>query len=221
MDFDFSPIVENWRFFAGGLGITVALSVITAVSSILLGLAIALLRLYGPRWLRPLLVFYIDSMRAIPVLAVLVWIYFAFPLLVGVNFAPFWGALIALTLHIAAYAAEVIRAGIESVRPGQMRAGVALGMSRAQALRKIILPQALIRMLPALGSVLTLTIKDTAIATVIAVPELMHKAETVAGQSYRPIEIYTAVSIAYFVLLFPVTRGVERLYQRYAHLGRS
>lgn len=221
MDFDFSPIVENWRFFAGGLGITVALSLITAVSSFLLGLAIALLRLYGPRWLRPLLVFYIDSMRAIPVLAVLVWIYFAFPLLVGVNFAPFWGALIALTLHIAAYAAEVIRAGIESVRPGQMRAGVALGMSRAQALRKIILPQALIRMLPALGSVLTLTIKDTAIATVIAVPELMHKAETVAGQSYRPIEIYTAVSIAYFVLLFPVTRGVERLYQRYAHLGRS
>jgi len=221
MDFDFSPIIENWRFFAGGLGITVALSAITAVSSIALGLAIALLRLYGPRWLRPLLVFYIDSMRAIPVLAVLVWIYFAFPLLVGVNFAPFWGALIALTLHIAAYAAEVIRAGIESVRPGQMRAGVALGMSRAQALRKIILPQALIRMLPALGSVLTLTIKDTAIATVIAVPELMHKAETVAGQSYRPIEIYTAVSIAYFVILFPVTRGVERLYQRYAHLGRS
>lgn len=221
MDFDFSPIVENWRFFAAGLGVTVALSAISAVSSIGTGLLLALLRLYGPRWLRPLLVFYIDSMRAIPVLVVLVWIYFAFPLLAGIHFAPFWAALVALTLHLAAYAAEVIRAGIESVRPGQTRAALALGMSRAQIVRKVLLPQATIRMLPAFGSILTIAIKDTAIATVIAVPELMHKAETVAGQSYRPVEVFTAVMLAYFLILFPVTRGVDRLYQRLAHLGRS
>ena len=83
MEFDFSPIADNWRFFASGLGVTVALSLISAITSILAGLAIALLRLYGPGWLRRLLVFYIDSMRAIPVLVVLVWMYFAFPLLVG------------------------------------------------------------------------------------------------------------------------------------------
>ncbi|KAB7635503.1 amino acid ABC transporter permease [Verminephrobacter eiseniae] len=221
MDLDFSPIAENWRFFATGLGVTVVLSVVSAASSILAGLVIALLRLYGPRWLRPLLVFYIDSMRAIPVLVVLVWIYFAFPILVGLNFAPFWAALVALTLHIAAYAAEVIRAGIESIRPGQTRAALALGMSRAQILRKVLLPQATIRMLPAFGSILTMAIKDTAIASVIAVPELMHKAETVAGQSYRPVEVSSAVMLAYFLILFPVTRGVDRLYQRLAHLGRS
>ncbi|KLN57814.1 amino acid ABC transporter permease [Variovorax paradoxus] len=221
MEFDFSPIADNWRFFAGGLGVTVALSLISAVTSILAGLAIALLRLYGPGWLRPLLVFYIDSMRAIPVLVVLVWMYFAFPLLVGFTFAPFWAAVIALTLHIAAYAAEVIRAGIESIRPGQTRAALALGMSRAQLLRKVLLPQATIRMLPAFGSILTIAIKDTAIATVIAVPELMHRAETVAGQSYRPVEVFTAVMVAYFAILFPVTRGIDRLYHRVAHLGRS
>jgi len=106
MEFDFSPIADNWRFFASGLGVTVALSLISAVTSILAGLVIALLRLYGPGWLRPVLIFYIDSMRAIPVLVVLVWMYFAFPLLVGFTFAPFWAAVIALTLHIAAYAAE-------------------------------------------------------------------------------------------------------------------
>jgi len=221
MEFDFSPIADNWRFFASGLGVTVALSLISAVTSILAGLVIALLRLYGPGWLRPVLVFYIDSMRAIPVLVVLVWMYFAFPLLVGFTFAPFWAAVIALTLHIAAYAAEVIRAGIESVRPGQTRAALALGMSRAQLLRKVLLPQATIRMLPAFGSILTIAIKDTAIATVIAVPELMHRAETVAGQSYRPVEVFTAVMVAYFVILFPVTRGIDRLYHRVAHLGRS
>ena len=76
-------------------------------------------------------------------------------------------------------------------------------------------------MLPAFGSVLTMAIKDTAIATVIAVPELMHRAETVAGQSYRPVEVFTAVMVLYFLLLFPVTRVVDRLYQRLAHLGRS
>jgi len=221
MDFDFSPIVDNWRFFASGLGMTVLLSIVSAVTSLLAGLAIALLRLYGPGWLRPLLVFYIDSMRAIPVLVVLVWMYFAFPLLVGFTFAPFWAAVIALTLHIAAYAAEVIRAGIESIRPGQTRAALALGMSRAQLLRKVLLPQATIRMLPAFGSILTIAIKDTAIATVIAVPELMHRAETVAGQSYRPVEVFTAVMVAYFAILFPVTRGIDRLYHRVAHLGRS
>ncbi|CAN7296480.1 amino acid ABC transporter permease [Variovorax paradoxus] len=221
MEFDFSPIADNWRFFASGLGVTVALSLISAVTSILAGLAIALLRLYGPGWLRRLLVFYIDSMRAIPVLVVLVWMYFAFPLLVGFTFAPFWAAVIALTLHIAAYAAEVIRAGIESIRPGQTRAAFALGMSRAQLLRKVLLPQATIRMLPAFGSILTIAIKDTAIATVIAVPELMHRAETVAGQSYRPVEVFTAVMVAYFAILFPVTRGIDRLYHRVAHLGRS
>lgn len=221
MDFDFSPIADNWRFFASGLGMTVLLSVVSAVTSLLAGLVIALLRLYGPRWLRPLLVFYIDSMRAIPVLVVLIWIYFAFPILANVTFPPFWAALVALTLHIAAYAAEVIRAGIESIRPGQTRAALALGMSRAQVLRKVLLPQAIVRMLPAFGSILTIAIKDTAIATVIAVPELMHRAETVAGQSYRPVEVFTAVMVAYFCILFPVTRGVDRLYRRFAHLGRS
>ena len=221
MDVDLSPLTENWRFFASGFGVTVALSVISAITSILAGLVIALLRLYGPRWLRPLLVFYVDTMRSIPVLVVLVWIYFAFPILAGVTFPPFWAALVGLTLHIAAYASEIIRAGIESIRPGQTRAGLALGMSRAQILRKIVLPQATIRMLPAFGSVLTMAIKDTAIATVIAVPELMHRAETVAGQSYRPVEVFTAVMLLYFLLLFPVTRVVDRLYQRLAHLGRS
>jgi len=221
MEFDFSPIVDNWRFLANGLGVTLALSAVAAVTSILFGLVITLFRLYGPRWLRPFLVFYIDTMRSIPVLVVLVWIYFAFPLLAGVTFPPFWAALVGLTLHIAAYAAEVIRAGIESVRPGQTRAGLALGMSRGQILRKIILPQATIRMLPAFGSVLTIAIKDTAIATVIAVPEIMHQTEIVAGQSYRPIEVFTVAMIAYFLILFPVTRGVDRLYHRLAHLGRS
>jgi polar amino acid transport system permease protein len=126
-----------------------------------------------------------------------------------------------LTVHLAAYAAEIFRAGIESVRPGQARAALALGMSRAQIVRRIVLPQAVVRMLPAFGSLLSITIKDTAIASVIAVPEFMRQSETVQGQSFQPIEVYTFAMLVYFVILFPVTRGVERIYRRVAHLGRS
>ena len=254
MDFDFSVITEHWRFLGYGVLVTLALSIASGVTSLVLGFVVALLRLYGPRLLRPVVVLYIDSMRAIPVLVVLVWTFFPvadyayhqtatavqaavhdankgrdaislygtiLPIVAGVTLPPFWAALAGLTVHLAAYAAEIVRAGVESVRPGQTRAALALGMSRAAILRRVVLPQSLVRMLPAFGSLLSVTIKDTAIASVIAVPELMRQSETVAGQSFQPIEVYTFAALVYFVLLFPVTRGVDLFYRRVAHLGRS
>ncbi|HTC07947.1 MAG TPA: amino acid ABC transporter permease [Acetobacteraceae bacterium] len=221
MDIDISPILESWRFLLSGLEITLLLSLLTVFCSLLLGTAVGLARCYGPAWLRVPLVFYIDSMRAVPVLVVLVWTYFALPIGTGLSLPPFWAALAALSLHIAAYVAEIIRAGVSSVRPGQTRAALALGMSRAQLIREIILPQAIVRMLPAFGSILSITIKDTAIATVIAVPEYMNHSQTLAGQSFRPIEVFVLAAIVYFIILFPITRGVDMLYRRVAHLGRS
>jgi polar amino acid transport system permease protein len=221
MDLDFEPVIDSARFLLGGLGLTVALSALTILTSLALGGAIGLARCYGPTWLRVPLVFYIDSMRSVPVLVVLVWTYFALPLLTGVTLPPFSAALVALTAHIAAYVAEIVRAGVTSVRAGQSRAAFALGMSRAQAIRTIILPQATVRMLPAFGSILSITIKDTAIAAVIAVPEYMNRSQTVAGQSFHPIEVFTVAMAVYFVILFPVTRIVDMVYGRLAHLGRS
>ena len=196
MEFDFAVIGDNWRFLAYGVWITILLSMVSGFASLAAGLVIALLRLYGPGWLRV-------------------------PIVAGVTMSPFTAALIGLTVHLAAYAAEIVRAGIESVRPGQTRAALALGMSRAQLVRRILLPQAIVRMLPAFGSLLSITIKDTAIASVIAVPELMRQSETVAGQSFQPIEVFTFAMLLYFLILFPVTRGVDRFYRRVAHLGRS
>ena len=221
MDFDLSAITDHWRFLASGVGVTLTLAAVSGATSIGTGLVVALLRLYGPRWVKPAIVFYIDSMRAVPVLVVLVWTFFALPLVAGITMAPFFAALLGLTVHLAAYAAEIFRAGIESVRPGQTRAALALGMSPAQIARRIILPQAVVRMLPAFGSLLSITIKDTAIASVIAVPELMRQSETLAGQSFQPIEVFSFAMLVYFVMLFPVTRGVDMVYRRVAHLGRS
>src|SRR5882724_11462492 len=221
MTFDLSVITDHWRFLAYGIGVTVALAAASGAASLALGFVVALARLFGPRWLKPALVLYIDSMRAVPVLVVLVWTFFALPIVTGLTMPPFAAALIGLTVHLAAYAAEIVRAGVQSVRPGQTRAALALGMSRAQVVRRILLPQAIVRMLPAFGSLLSITIKDTAIASVIAVPELMRQSETVAGQSFQPIEIFSFAMLLYFLMLFPVTRGVDRFYRRVAHLGRS
>ena len=221
MDLEFSPLLDSWQFLLGGLGLTLALAALTVLCSLIVGTAVGLARCYGPAWLRIPLVFYIDSMRAIPVLVVLVWAYFALPIVTGVTLPPFWAALVALSLHIAAYVAEIIRAGVTSVRPGQTRAALALGMSRTQAIREIILPQAIVRMLPAFGSILSITIKDTAIASVIAVPEYMNRSQTVAGQSFHPIEVFLVAMAIYFIILFPITRVVDIVYTHVAHLGRS
>ena len=221
MDFDFSVIAVHGRFLASGIGVTILLAAMSGAASLIFGAALALLRLYGPLAVKSIVVLYIDSMRAIPVLVVLVWTFFALPIVTGITMPPFMAALIGLTLHLAAYAAEIIRAGIESVRPGQTRAGRALGMAPAQILWRIVLPQAIVRMLPAFGSLLSVTIKDTAIASVIAVTEFMRQSETVAGQTFQPIEVFTFAMLVYFLLLYPVTRGVDMFYRRVAHLGRS
>jgi polar amino acid transport system permease protein len=221
MSFDFSPILAAWPFLAKALWVTVLVSLLSAALGVLLGVVVAVGRTYGPRLLDPVLGFYVDSMRAIPVLVVLVWGYFAFPLLVHRSLDAVTAAVVALGLHLAAYAAETIRAGLTSVRPGQMRAALAIGMSRPQAIRTVILPQALIRMLPALGSLLVIAIKDSAIASVVAVPELMRQSQILAGKTYRPFEIYSVAMLVYFCLCYPIARGVDAVYRRLAPLGSS
>lgn len=221
MDFDFSPITESWAFLLYGLRTTLLLSLFCVGTSLVLGTIAAIARVYGPKAMSLVIAFYVDTMRSLPLLVVMVWIYFALPIITGVNLPPFWSAALAITVHVTATVTEIVRAGLESIRPGQKRAGLALGMSSSQVIRKVILPQAAIRMLPAVGSVVSTTIKDTAIATVIAVPELMKQSETVASQSYRPLEVYTFAMLIYFLILLPTTRGIDRIYRRYAHLGRS
>src|SRR5690606_27749544 len=128
--------------------------------------------------------------RAIPELVVLIWIFFSIPILTGLSLPPFWAALVALTVQVSAYAAEVFRAGLTSIRKGQTQAGLTLGTSQAQIVRKILLPQAIVRMLPGYGSYLTVIIRDTAIASLVATPALMHSAAVVAQQTYRSVEVY-------------------------------
>ncbi len=215
------PILDNLPFLWAGIETTLLVSALSVACSLALGFAAGLGRCLGPAWLRLPLVFYIDSMRAIPVLVVIVWTFFAFPILFGVTMTPVVAAVGAISVHVAASVAEIVRAGIESIRQGQSWAGLALGMSRAQLLRKVILPQAVTRMLPSFGSVVIVTIKDSAIASVIAVPDVIRHAESVVAQTYRPFEVYSFAMVVFFAILFPVARMVDRLYLRIGHRGRS
>jgi polar amino acid transport system permease protein len=221
MSFDLTPLVNNWRFLASALMTTLLVSALSILVGAAIGLVVGTGRTYGGRWLDLTLGFYVDTVRAVPVLVFLVWTYFAFPLLANIRLSPIAAGVLALGFHLGAYVGEVIRAGLLSVRAGQMRAALALGMSRFQVIRTIILPQALIRMLPPIGSLVVIAIKDSAIASVIAVPELMRQSQTLVGNTFRPFEIYTTVMVVYFLILYPIARGIDRLYRRVQHFGAS
>jgi polar amino acid transport system permease protein len=221
MDIDLQPIIASWPFLAKALGMTLFISVFSTLLGFAIGIVVGGLRTYGGRILNDILAFYVDSMRAIPLLVVLVWTFFAFPLLIGHSISAVTAGIAGLGIHLGAYVSETVRAGLTSVRRNQMQAALALGMSRFEAFRTIILPQALIRMLPALGSLFVIAIKDSAIASVIAVPELLRQTQVVAGNTFRPFELYTAAMLVYFLLCYPVARGVDRVYRRVAHLGSS
>lgn len=217
----FEPVFESRLFLLQGLWVTIMLSLIVALISTVVGLAIGLARMYGSSWLAAVLGFYVDSLRSLPELAVLVLVFFSIPVLTGMSISPFWAAVLAFSVQMSAYMSEIVRAGVGSIRRGQRQAGLALGMSEAQIVRKIILPQAAVRVLPAYGSQLSVIIKTSAIAIVIAAPEFMNSSQTVAAQSFQPIGVFTVAMVVYFCILYPVTRGAERLYQRYVHLGQS
>ena len=214
-------LAANWPFLLKAAGVTLMVSAASMVLGLILGILVAIGRTYGGRFLDIVLGFYVDSMRAIPVLVILVWGYFALPLLTGHSLSPIVAAIIALGLHMAAYVAETVRAGLTSVRPGQMRAALALGMSRWQAIRVIILPQALVRMLPPLGSLLVIAIKDSAISSVIAVPELIRQTQVLVSNTYLSFELYSFTMVIFFLIAYPVARGVDAIYRRFAHLGAS
>ncbi|MFO1056432.1 MAG: amino acid ABC transporter permease [Dongiaceae bacterium] len=218
---DFSWLVDRGPFLFRALLTTLALSGASLALGFAIGVLVGAARTYGGRLADLLLGFYVDSIRAIPPLALLVWIFFAFPLLLGQSLGAMTAGVLALGIHLGAYIAETVRAGLTSVRPGQMRAALALGMSRMAAIRTIILPQALVRMLPPLGSLAVIAVKDSAIASAIAVPELLRQSQIVAGQTYRGPIIFTTLMVVYFLINYPIARGVDRLYRRLAHLGAS
>lgn len=210
----FEVVGESLEFLLGGLGLTVGLSLLSMGAGLVLGMLVSFARLASWRPLRAIASLYTDFLRGTPLLVQILWIYYSLPILTGIVFSPFVSAAIALALNLSAFISEVYRAGIQSIGRGQREAALALGMSQWQAMRRVILPQSIRRVLPPLGSIWVSLFKDTAIVSVIAVPELMYRGKVLSIETYRPVEIYTVVAIIYFLVTYPQARAVDWLFER-------
>jgi polar amino acid transport system permease protein len=204
-EWDFSILFGYRWLFLQGLGITLAFTVAIVIGGMAIGLLAAICLLSRFRFLRALSLGFIEIFRCTPILVQLIWFYYALPILMGIEMTPTAASLLALSCYGGSFYAEIIRGGIVSIDAGQSEAGAALGMTPALAMRRIILPQALRRMLPALMNQSILQFKNTSLVSVLAVPDLVYQGQMVAHDSFRPLETYTAVAVAYFAILFPMT----------------
>ena len=199
--------------FYQGMLITIELTVVGLLMGFALGLPAAVARVYGGKFLRWLAIGYIELFRGTPLLVQLFLIYFGLPDF-GVTLSRMTAAYLALGLNSGAYQAEYIRSAIQAIGRDQMMAARALGMTRLQAIIHIILPQALRLVIPAWSNEPVSLLKTTAIAFLIAVPDLMTKAKLVASRTYDPIGTYLAVAVIYLILVFILSEGLKFLERR-------
>lgn len=190
-----------------GLWITVELTILAGVSSLVLGIFVALARMSKIAPLRVVVSGYLQLMRATPLLIQLIYIYYALPF-IGIRLSPFIAAYLGLTLNVAAYLAEVYRSGIEAVPQGQRDAAAALGMRPSVIMARVVLPQAVRIVIPALGNYMVSLFKDTSLAAVITVQELLFSGQIFAARTYDYFTIYTMVFVLYFVVGYPAIRLV-------------
>lgn len=202
-----------------GLGVTCAITTAIIILGVLAGLIAALGMLSRRRLLRGTALGFIEVFRCTPVLVQLIWCYYALPILAGVSMTPISASILALSLYGGSFYAEIIRGGIVSIESGQREAGAALGMLPRQIMSRIVLPQAVKRMLPALMNQSVIQFKNTSLVSVLAVPDLVYQSQIAAHDSFRPLEAYTAVAVAYFAILFPLTMLVRSLEGRVATEG--
>lgn len=211
---DFSVVLQSWDLFLWGLWLTFAYT----TASIIIGVVIGFVICFGRLSRNPLLNLpariYQEVFRCTPLLVQLLWFYYALPLLLGISLNNTTAALLTLSLYAGSFYAEIFRGGILSIDRGQTEAAKAIAMSDRQAMWRIIMPQALKRMLPAFINQSVIQFKNTSLISVISVGELAYMAAVVNGQTYRPLEAYTVVAVLYFALLFPMTQIADFVERR-------
>src|SRR5947208_516520 len=216
----FEIVRRNLGLLGHAFLITVELNVASIALALSLGALMGIGRVYGGHWANRALGLVIDVVRSIPILVIMVWAFFGLPLLLGLKVFPaFIAGVLALGLHSGVYIAEIVRGGLASVRAGQMHAALALGMSWWQAVRRIVLPQAAIRMMPPLNTRIVRNIKYSVLASTIAVQELFWAANLLEGETAKPFPIYTTLMVFYFLIIVAIARALDRVYVGVAARG--
>jgi His/Glu/Gln/Arg/opine family amino acid ABC transporter permease subunit len=215
MNFDWSVVWDNLPRLLEGAYMTIWLTVVTMALALPGGLVLALLRL-SPAWLvsAPATAF-VEFFRATPLILQIYWAYYVLPAYFDIQLSQLSTAIVGLSCNISAFNSETFRAGIVSIREGQWNAGLALGMSRSEVFIRIILPQAVMRVLPALASTWVSLFKDTSLVSIISVADLSYMALKVRSETYRILEVLTAMAVLYWLMGYPQAKIVDWIHRRW------
>jgi polar amino acid transport system permease protein len=204
-------LAKYYKFFIRGTGITLLISFFGVILGVAIGVLLALMKMSKKSVLRMIAATYIEIVRGTPLLVQLFIIYIGLPKVTGIPLSDLAIGIIAVSFNSAAYVAEIIRAGIQSIDKGQMEAARSLGMPHGMAMRLIIIPQAFKNILPALGNEFIVLVKESAIVSVIGIHDLMYNADTVRGISFKPFTPLFIAAIIYFIITFTLSKLVGKL----------
>jgi polar amino acid transport system permease protein len=215
MKFDWSVVWQYRELLAEGVLVTILLTVLTMAIAIPGGILVMMLRNSRYRILQSIGTVYVETFRNLPLILLVYWSFYVLPIIIDFRQSPFVTGLIALCLNVSAYNAETFRAGVNSIRKGQLDAALAIGMSRWQVMYKVVLPQAIHRILPVLASTWVSLFKDTSLVSVIAVGDLAHNAMQIRSQTFRVLEMLTAMAVIYWCLGYPQAKLVDWIHRKY------
>ncbi|MCK1453199.1 amino acid ABC transporter permease [Bradyrhizobium sp. 35] len=213
MKFDPSIVFANWDILAYGLLVTLKYTIYTCAIGLVIGLFVALLQLTPwplVRWTGRV---WVEFFRNIPLLVLLMWTYYALPIFLQIQIGKETAGILGLGFYASGFYAEILRAGVQSIDRGQTDAAIALGMGYVQRMKRIILPQALRRMVPPLMGQTIMQLKNTTLLSVLTIPDLLYQAGYIASFTYRPMEVYTAIGLVFILLLFPLS-ALSRRFER-------
>lgn len=210
-------LVEYKHYYLIGIKTTLLISFLSLIIGSTLGALLSLLKLSKVKFLRFISTAYIEIVRGTPIMVQIALVYFGSYVILGTNMDGFLAALIAVSLNSAAYVAEIIRSGIQSIDKGQLEASRSLGLSNSQTMRYIIMPQAIRNILPALGNEFVTLIKETSVASTIGVADLMYASKIVQSSSFQPFNPLIIVAIIYFIITFSLSQLVGLLERRLVH----
>jgi polar amino acid transport system permease protein len=219
-DWHFDVALESLPLLLQGLAWSFLLGFAAMIFGSAIGLPVALLRVRRVVVASQIAVGYVELFRNTPVLAQVLWVYYVLPVVTGIRLSAIACAIIAFSLNVGAFMAEIFRAGILSVEKGQRDAALAIGLTPAQAFRRIVLPQALQNILPASANIWLSLLKDTSIASVISVGEMMYVARSLAVNTYRPVEVLTVAGLIYFLAVYIQSIVIEYFYGRWLTRSR-
>ena len=203
--------LTNLKFLLSGLTTTIYISVVSIIISAVIGFIVAIPSLAKNKFLTYINIGYVEIVRAIPLLVLILWIYYGLPIMTGISFSPFVSGIIALSISESAFQAEIFRAGINSIKKAQWEAGSSLGLNFFKRLRLVIFPQAIKNILPALGNQFVYVLKMSSLVSIIGIGDLTRKANELVVSTYRPLEIYTFLILEYLVLILIVSYFVRKL----------